>query len=164
MQLLQIASDDPGECARAILETIPKVFQFIRQTAHHRRAKGLSVQQFRALGFLHHRPECSLSMVAEFLGLSLPATSRLIDCMVRKNLVRRIIPPANRRQVHLTSTAPGRRLLAGTVQWTRQQIAERVATLPAKRRHRILSAIDDLELLFGTDFCGVSPDHVQSSH
>jgi DNA-binding MarR family transcriptional regulator len=148
MQLLHMASDDVHLCAKAVLDAIPTVFQFIRLTAGRHRAKGLSVQQFRALGYLHRRPGDSLSLLAEYLGLSMAASSRLIDSLVRKELVKRVAVPSNRRKVHLTPTRLGRQLLGQVVEWTQEQLADRLKDLPAARRRRVAAAINDLQILF----------------
>jgi DNA-binding MarR family transcriptional regulator len=148
MQLLHLASDDVHICAKAVLDAIPTVFQFIRMTANRHRSAGLSVQQFRALAYLHRRPGDSLSMLAEYLGLSLAASSRLIDSLVEKKLVHRTAVPTNRRKVHLTPTRRGRLMLAQVVQWTQEQLADRLKDLPPSRRRRVAAAVHDLQSLF----------------
>jgi DNA-binding MarR family transcriptional regulator len=148
MQRLQMASDDPRQCARAVLETIPTVFQFIRHTANRRRAKGLAVQQFRALGYVQRRPGDSLSNLADYLGLSLAASSRLIDSLVNKKLVRRVAVPSNRRKVQLTPTPRGQRILAEIGEWTQSQLTVRLKEIPAEKRRRIIEAVGDLAEIF----------------
>lgn len=154
MQRLQLASkqemdmDEPQYCAKAILEAVPTVFQFIRSTANRRRAKGLSVQQFRAMAYLLRRPGHSLSMLAEYLGLSLAATSRLIESLVHKGLVDRQVVPSNRRQVRLASTARGEKLLAESIHWTEGEITRKLQGCPAARRKRIIQAVRDLQEIF----------------
>ncbi|HEY1686925.1 MAG TPA: MarR family transcriptional regulator [Tepidisphaeraceae bacterium] len=148
MQRLQIASDDPAMCAQIILDGIPTVFQFIRQTANRKRAKGLAVQQFRALAYVQRRPGDSLSMLAEYLGLSLAATSRLIDSLVGKKLVLRKTVPSNRRQVELSSTKHGQKIFSNVREWTRGQLTERLKDLPEERRKNIAEAMLDLQEIF----------------
>ncbi|HWB53894.1 MAG TPA: MarR family transcriptional regulator [Tepidisphaeraceae bacterium] len=148
MQLLHMASDDVHICARAVLDAVPTVFQFIRLTATRHRARGLSVQQFRALAYLHRRPGDSLSVLAEYLGLSLAASSRLIDSLVRKDLVKRAAVPSNRRKVHLTPTRRGQTLLGEVAQSTQQQLADKLKHLPPSRRRRVAAAVNDLQTIF----------------
>jgi DNA-binding MarR family transcriptional regulator len=62
------------------------------------RAHGLSVPQFRALGFVHRHAGSSLSEVADHIGLTLPAMSRLIDGLVELQLMRRQSQSADRRR------------------------------------------------------------------
>jgi DNA-binding MarR family transcriptional regulator len=148
MQRLQLASDDPTECARAVMETVPGVFQFIRFTASRHRKKGLAVQQFRALAYLHRRPGHSLSLLADYLGLSLAATSRLIDSLVERKLVERVAMPSNRRKVCLTSTRRGKEVFDEVFRWTQSELAQKLTALPAARRRSIIAVVRDLEKIF----------------
>ena len=71
-------------CAREVLDTVPLVMRFIRDQVRRRRTAGLSLPQFRTLIFLNRIKNSSLSAVAEHLGLSLPAMSRLINGLVAR--------------------------------------------------------------------------------
>src|SRR5258708_38822922 len=93
MQLLQHArkqgqgaSDDA--CARDLLDTVPLVMRIIREQMRRHRS-GLTVVQFRALCFVSMTADSSLSAVADFIGLSLPALSRLVDGPVEKRPMKR---------------------------------------------------------------------------
>ncbi len=148
MQRLQLASDDSQACARAVLNSIPDVFQFIRHTANRHRSQGLAVQQFRALAYLYRRPGDSLSLLADYLGLSLAATSRLIESLVQKKLVRRVAVPSNRRKVHLTITARGKNNFDEVVRWTEAELMERLKELSPQSRENIVAAVGDLQRVF----------------
>jgi len=54
------------------------------------------------------RDSQTVSGVASYLGLSLPATSQLIDKLARSGLVRRIESTTDRRRRHVILTAKGR--------------------------------------------------------
>src|SRR6185369_8728731 len=86
MQKMQIASiyATPEESAEALLDTVPLVMRTVRQLMREQRSSDLSVPQFRALGFINRHPETSVSAVAEHLGLSVAATSRLVDALVAR--------------------------------------------------------------------------------
>src|SRR3982751_6748690 len=77
-----------GVCGRELLDTVPLVMRVIR--SHMRRHRsGLTVPQFRTLCFVSTTDGSSLSAVAEFIGLSLPAMSRLVDGLVEQRLMDR---------------------------------------------------------------------------
>jgi DNA-binding MarR family transcriptional regulator len=101
----------------------------------------LSVPQFRALVFVDRSPGGSLSMLAEFLGLSLPATSRLVDGLVGKKFVTRRIPEGNRRLVALALSANGRRTVRVARQAAEDRLARIMASLPARERAAIQHAL-----------------------
>jgi DNA-binding MarR family transcriptional regulator len=128
-------------CASEILDSVPVVLQFIRMQMRRHGRSDLSVPQFRALVFVDRSPGASLSMLAEFLGLSLPATSRLVDGLVGKNFVTRRIPEGNRRLVALALSANGRRTVRVAWQAAEDQLAHIMASLPACERAAIQHAL-----------------------
>jgi len=135
-------------CAHAILEVVPPIVQALRVEMRAQRSHDLSVPQFRTLAYIRHHPCCSLSAVAEFIGLTLPAMSTLVNGLVEKELVRREIDPADRRRVLLTVTPAGvaihGRALEGAEAWLTAQLV----TLDAAQRGAILAAMEALAALF----------------
>ena len=135
-------------CAHAILEVVPQVVQALRVEMRAQRSHELTVPQFRTLAYISRHPCCSLSAVAEFIGLTLPAMSTLVNGLVEQGLVQREIDPVDRRRVHLTVTAAGvavhRRALEGAEEW----LVARVASLSAAQRTAVLEAMQALEPLF----------------
>src|SRR3954464_4829934 len=109
MQLLREASSSgvsSEDCAHDVLDSIPSVMKVIRgQMRAHR--SGLTVPQFRTLYFISITQGGSLSAVADFIGLSLPAMSRMVDGLVDKRLVLRRTCDTDRRHVRLALTALG---------------------------------------------------------
>jgi DNA-binding MarR family transcriptional regulator len=144
LQQLTRAAGSAEECAAEILETVPAVMRFIRAQMRGHRGPGLSVPHFRTMLFLRRNDGASLSALAEYLGLSLPATSRLVEGLVRKNLVVRRIPPGNRRLIALALSASGRRAVAAARQATESRLAEVVAPLRAGERAMIGRALRTL--------------------
>ena len=144
LQLLTRKAGSAGECAAEILESVPAIMRFIRAQMRGHRGPELSVPQFRTLLFLGRNSGASLSALAEFLGLSLPAASRLVEGLVRKNFVVRRIPPGNRRLIALALSARGRRTVAAARRATETRLAEVVAPLPAGQRAAIQRALRTL--------------------
>lgn len=72
-------------------------------------AAGLTTPQLAVLEFADTRK--TVSVVAHYLGLSRPATSQLIDKLVRAGLVRRIQGAIDRRERHVILTARGGKLV-----------------------------------------------------
>lgn len=108
--------------------------RFIRIQMRRNRGSELSVPQFRTLLFLDQNPGISLSTLAEYLGLSLPATSRLIEGLVRKSFVARRIPAGNRRLVALSISARGLKTVSAARRATVNRLAEVVAALTDDER------------------------------
>ncbi|MFL5802802.1 MAG: MarR family winged helix-turn-helix transcriptional regulator [Roseiflexaceae bacterium] len=144
MELLENRNDDlPGsaDCATLVMETVPLVMRTIRTEMRRRRPADLSVPQFRALAFVRRNPGASLSEVAEHLGLTLPATSTLVDLLVTRELVVRELNPANRRRVTLTLTALGASTFAAAHADARDRLAELLAALSNDERAVVAHAM-----------------------
>jgi DNA-binding MarR family transcriptional regulator len=137
-----------GACAAEVLDGIFPVVQFIRHVAQGRKMPGLSVQRVRAMAYIRRRPGDSLSRLAEYLALSVPAASRLIEVLVVRGLAQRQPLPDNRRKVQLTISPRGNKLLDDAIAGTLQELELRLRRLNADQRKRIIQAVRDLRLLF----------------
>jgi len=136
------------ETARQVLEVIPLVMRTVRTEMRRHRAHDLSVPQFRALGFVQRRPGASLSDVAEHIGLTLPAMSKLIDGLVARKLMTRRGHSDDRRRVMLELTARGAALLQTSRESTHAALAERLSQLSESDRAAIVRAMHILQPLF----------------
>jgi DNA-binding MarR family transcriptional regulator len=139
--MLSNAAGSPEACAAELLETVPALMRFIRAQMRSHRGPDLSVPQFRTLVFLDRRRNASLSALAEYLGLSLPAASRLVEGLIRRNLVTRRIPPENRRRVALSLRAWGEKTVRAAQQATERQLAEVLAASPGRELAAIERAL-----------------------
>lgn len=140
--------DSAQACAHAIIEVVPQVVQALRVEMRAQRSHDLSVPQFRTLAYISRHPSCSLSAAAEFIGLTLPAMSTLVNGLVEKGLVQRVVDPVDRRRVLLTVTDSGvamhHRALGGAEAW----LSGRLIALDAAQRSAILHAMEALAPLF----------------
>ncbi len=138
-------------CAQAILETVPVIIQAIRVEMRLERMHDLSVPQFRTLAYIARHPGCSLSDVAEFIGLTLPSMSVLINGLVEQGLVLRQTSLIDRRRVTLTLTEAGsevyQRARQGTIAWL-QRLLE---PLSEEERQTIVRAMELLKPIFATE-------------
>jgi len=152
----------PTDCAAEILEAVPAAIRFIRGQIRRHRGSELSVPQFRTLAFIHSRPGTSLSAVADWLGLSLPATSRLVTGLVRKKFLSRRIPPGNRRVVALYISARGDRTVSAARRATIMGLAAVVAPLGEGEREALRSALSvlrrELDRVAASDCAHRHPD------
>jgi DNA-binding MarR family transcriptional regulator len=146
-------ADQPptDDCASAILDVVPPVARTIRKMMRQHRLAGLSVPQFRALGLLSFSPQASLSCVADYIGSSLPAASRMIDGLVAKKLVGRKECSHDRRQISLVLTPLGLSAFVESRQAAQRQLSEQLAGLPEDRKKRVIEAMRCLGQVFGND-------------
>jgi DNA-binding MarR family transcriptional regulator len=85
-------------------------------------APALTIPQFRALHFIQEHPGASLSATADFLGLTLPSTSKLVDQLVRRGMLARVDASDDRRRMILRNTAKGDALLKNAQTLVRQHL------------------------------------------
>lgn len=138
----------PKGCAAEVLDTVPLVMQSIRGHMRHSRGAGISVPQFRVLTYLNRTQGASLSAVADRVGLSLPATSRLIEGLVERELVRRKESARDRRFVVLELTPQGRDHVRAARSAAQANLADTLASLSASERAHVAEVMSLLRPLF----------------
>jgi len=90
----------------------------------------ITAPQIRLRKLVARSDSYTLGDMASFLNVSNAAARRAVDRMVRRNLLRRIEDPANRRIMHLLLTQPGRRILAAYESARRHKLASIFTQLP----------------------------------
>ncbi|WP_332302947.1 MarR family winged helix-turn-helix transcriptional regulator [Rhizobium sp. GR12] len=73
----------------------------------------LNALDVQALLFVNEHPECSLGDVAQSLQVALTTMSSSADRLVRREMIKRLRPEANRRSVALTITSKGQEAVTG---------------------------------------------------
>ena len=151
MQLLSDASTESVHaelCAKQLIETVPLVMQFMRRQMRRASKQDLSVAQIRTLYFIsiHDRP--SLSCAADFIGLSLPAMSRLVDALVKKGLVSRTACTNDRRHVRLCVTKAGQAAIDIAWKGTHTRLTEEVGVMTSEQRSAISQSMEILRATF----------------
>ena len=134
-----------NKCAAELLETVPHLMRIIRTNVRAQSGAELSMVQFRALAFLGRNDCAMLSDVATFLGLTLPAASKLVDGLVNAKLVMREIHSEDRRRISLELTTAGQRKYAAVVSAAREFLAEKMRVLSETERATILRAMRILQ-------------------
>ncbi|MHB8632955.1 MAG: MarR family winged helix-turn-helix transcriptional regulator [Thermoplasmatota archaeon] len=122
-----MAESAARRAAALALDTGLQLLCFLRAEARLRKPGDLSMPQFRFLHMLRTKPEDSLSAIAEDLGVSPPALSRMVDGLVERGLVERTTASGDRRRVELALTPAGdalmREVRAGIVEGLAQRLA-----------------------------------------
>lgn len=131
-------------CAAAVMDVGLLVSRFVRAELWRHKPEGLTIAQFRGLAFVNAYPECAPSEVAEYLMLTRPAVTRLVNELVDRKLVSRRGSDTDRRRLTLTLTAAGRRMLDSHFTLVRGLVAERLTTLTADERATVRAAMETL--------------------
>lgn len=138
---------DEARCAAALMEVVPLVIRTIRREMRQHRAD-LSLPQFRSLAYLDRNQGASLSDLAEFIGLTLSAVSRMVEGLVCRGLATRRESAADRRFLVLELTPAGRELLVEARAATQARLTEMLQQLPEAERPSVLHALTLLRPLF----------------
>ncbi len=139
----------PEECAREMLEVVPLVMRTIRGEMRNAREPSLTVPQFRTLLYLNRHGGASLSDVAAFIGLGLPAASALVDGLVSRDLVTREHDREDRRRITLQVTEMGRAAYQTAHRAAEACLAERIAGLGEDEQAIVVQALGILRPAFG---------------
>lgn len=113
----------------------------VRASAH---VGGVSPVQLRALTALRQKGEANLAQLAEDIGITVSTASRLVDRLVGAEWVHRAPSESNRREIRLTLTDDGERLLR---RYDRRRVVllkEGLDRVPAQRRDAVVSALREL--------------------
>jgi len=140
-------------CAEQLLDVTPWMMRRIRSEMRRRTMPGLTLPQFRILGYLRHHPRASLNEIAEHLGLTAPTVSKLVQKLVTQGVISRRAG-TDRRRVSLSLTQMGTTALAKARLETRRQLADSLRSLPAKDLATLSAGLRMLRRAFvegGTD-------------
>ncbi|MBI2958267.1 MAG: MarR family transcriptional regulator [Chloroflexi bacterium] len=138
----------PLEAAALIMDVVPLVMRRMRKEMRSRRMSGLSLPQFRTLIFLRRHEGASLSQVAAHVGVGLPSMSKIIESLVRRDLVTRVTSASDRRCVNLSLSNPGLATVEEARRETEARVAELLAELSHQQRAEVYGAMQALQAAF----------------
>ena len=131
----------PNSCAGAVLETSMLVMRAVRRELGRHRPQGLSVTQLRGLACVDTQPGASLSQLAAFVGLTMPAASRLAASLARRGLLAQRVARGDRRRSELRLTAAGRAALSVARRLTLAYMTGVMARLTRAERSEVAQAM-----------------------
>lgn len=141
---MRAGGDDGLKLAATLIEIVPYLFRSLVSVAEEKLHDGMTMQQFRVLGFLYYAPGSSLGDLAHWRDVSLPTMSKMVQCLVDRGLVIRIPDPENRRAIQITLTPTGEQVYIDVLKALQERIVVLLHDLtPAEQT----AAIETLELL-----------------
>jgi DNA-binding MarR family transcriptional regulator len=138
------ASADARTCAAQMIAVVPGLMHAIRASMRRHIDEGLSVPQFRCLGFISRHAGASVSEVAGFLGVTLATASTMVDRLARSGYVLVATSSRDRRRSELNLNAPGKALLARLDSEARRDLA---GVLASRSEEEIETALRGLAIL-----------------
>lgn len=133
------SSSELTETIRQLMDVITT--RSMRERSHFVKASGLSMPQFGILMHLYYSTNCGISHLGEYMDISAPAASQIVDRLVQHGLVERTEDPNDRRAKQLTLTPKGRELIeTGIVERTRW-VDELAASLSTETYDAVASTL-----------------------
>jgi len=141
-------ADTLDSCAREILDVMPLVMQDLRRTMRSQSAPDLRVPELRSLAFLRHSPGSNLTDLAEYIGVSLPSMSKLVDTLTFRGYIERTPDAVDRRRVRLGLTAAGLDILSAAREAVKASFVAKLTTLAADDVATVTASMKLLKQLF----------------
>lgn len=136
------------QCAADIITVVPLMARVLRAEMRHHSQPHLSLSQLRVLHFLKRKPQSSLSEVADYLDVTRPTMSVMVDRLVQRDFVHRIDDANERRRIRLTLTPTGITELDSVYNATLANLASRLETLSAEQCQQVMAGLSILGELF----------------
>lgn len=133
------------EFAIHISELMPRLMRGMIKTEQTDCAGAdITMTQIWALGYLRENGESPVKDIAKAVGLKLPATSGLVERMVKAGLVKRTRSEKDRRIVLVASTAKGRKMLAKVLEEKAKSITALFSPLSARERAQYIGILEKI--------------------
>ncbi|HET9142459.1 MarR family transcriptional regulator [Actinophytocola sp.] len=117
----------------------------------------ITLPQFRLLVVLHARGQQKIAGIAENLGVNPSTATRAVDRLLTAGLVDRQTNPNSRREMQISLTPAGRRLVRNVARRRRQEIARIVENMPATHRRGLVRALTAFSQAGGEPPASASP-------
>jgi DNA-binding MarR family transcriptional regulator len=104
----------------------------------------VTLPQYRALVVLASRGPANAGALADALGVHPSTATRMCDRLVAKRLVTRAASPTSRREITISLTARGRKLVDSVTDRRRRDVARIVARVPIAQRQPMIDALHAL--------------------
>jgi DNA-binding MarR family transcriptional regulator len=137
------------EHAKLFLETIPRTMRSVRSEIRKAAGNEFTTPQFRLLAKIS-RDSSTNQELAEWMGVSAPTMSKMVDKLVERGLVSRQTEPdsTDRRRIFIRATSRGAQRsneIRGIVQ---QGFSQRINGLSAAKKRELLAGLKVLKELF----------------
>lgn len=124
--------------SKKILESIPKSIRILRTLSTENLNRSLSLQQLRVLNLiLEGQGQTSIS---ESLQVSLAAISKMVESLVKKDLVTRKVGK-DKRTYELRLTSKGKKLMDQVTAYVQKKIDEGITSLNQQEKQDLMKGL-----------------------
>lgn len=133
-----------GEAMLAVRRAMAR--DFMRAAVQALGERDLTILQFGALLLLEDGQERTVGALSEQIGRSMSATSRMVEQLVKRALLRRQEDPSDRRARRVTISPAGRKFITTMMRRRAEAELRLMASLTAEEQRTVVRA---MELLAG---------------
>lgn len=139
------------DLARKFLDVIPAAMRAVRAEMRGVARPDLTIPQFRILAIVSRggRARSTNAECADLLGVSEPATCRMVSVLVKQGLIRQLRNPGDRRQVYLELTTKGRNKFDAIKSKASLRFREEFAKLEPAKKAAIRDGLLAIQEVFG---------------
>jgi DNA-binding MarR family transcriptional regulator len=136
---------DVEKFSKRMIELMPQCIRGFSRHEHNYLSRGkITMPQFWVLEYLSRGNGQLMGEIADFLGVSRPATTGLIDRLIGQELVRREDIPDDRRTVKINITAKGRQIVQSIWDQKRRTLVKVFSQLSAKDREEYIRIFEQV--------------------
>lgn len=141
-------------------QTIPPIWHITRAYLHSQAVQhfDITVEQFHILRRIREG-RATVSQLADAKHISRAATSRAVDALVNRGLVKRTPDGDDRRRVFLALSDKGQQLIDSMFDSSRSWMAEKFSQLNEDELQLVVQAMENLHLVFQTSGCQHASHH-----
>lgn len=132
------------QMADLLIDVVPVVMQVLREEMRHGRGDKLTVPQFRVLAGIG-RGITQNKILADKLGVSEAAISRMIDVLFLEKLINKGINKNDRRLAELSLTAEGRKLFNHIKSDARERLKGKMNLIKENDINLIITGLESLK-------------------
>jgi MarR family transcriptional regulator for hemolysin len=139
-------TSDEFELAGFVLDTVPRAMRAVRRQFHSLHETPITLQQMRLLARLR-RGFVTTATIAENMGVTLPAITRMVNALEKRALVSRSASAEDRRQHTIAPTDTGDAAYREARHFLQESFANVCRHLSAEERARLKSGLEVLDKL-----------------
>lgn len=132
--------------AALFLDVVPGAMKELRRMGRGFENSALTIPQFRILACLGCEWAATNKSLAESIGVSVAASSRMVDLLVKRGLVVRLQGTKDRREIELRLSPKGLKEFETVRVFIRKRLTERLELVPERE---LLKAAQGLQALQG---------------
>lgn len=137
---------------RDLMDLLPRVIRgFVRHEHDYLISGRISPPQFWVLDFLYRNGACPMKALSQYLKISKPAATALIDRLIEQGLVLRQKEGRDRRVVMAVLSASGKRLTAAIINKRKKILGTVFGKISENDRRQYLKILRAIERVLSED-------------